>query len=54
MLVLLLGCTKIDFEYSPKVIDWGEINFYDEMPENGYKEQNILFRNIGKKQISLK
>tara|TARA_B100000925_G_C21780567_1_gene376039 strand:- start:50 stop:466 length:417 start_codon:yes stop_codon:yes gene_type:complete len=53
MLVLLLGCTKIDFEYSPKVIDWGEINFYDEMPENGYKEQNILFRNIGKKQISL-
>ena len=53
MLVLLLGCTKIDFEYSPQVIDWGEINFYDDMPENGYEEQNIVFRNIGKKQISL-
>ena len=53
MLVLLLGCTKIDFEYSPQVIDWGEINFYDDMPENGYEEQNIVFRNIGEKLISL-
>ena len=53
MLVLLLGCTKIDFEYSPKVIEWGEINFYDDMPENGYEEQNIVFRNTGEKQISL-
>ena len=53
MLVLLLGCTKTEFEYSPQVIDWGEINFYDDMPENGYEEQNILFRNNGEKQISL-
>ena len=53
MLVLLLGCTKTEFEYSPQVIDWGEINFYDDMPENGYEEQNIVFRNNGEKQISL-
>ena len=53
MLVLLLGCTKTEFEYSPQVIDWGEINFYDDMPDNGYEEQNIMFQNNGEKQISL-
>ena len=53
MLVLLLGCSKTEFEYSPQVIDWGEINFYGEMPDNGYEEQNIVFRNNGEKQISL-
>ena len=53
MLVLLLGCTKTEVEYSPEVIDWGKINFHDEMPKGGYEEQNIMFRNLGKKQISL-
>ena len=53
MLVLLLGCTKTEITYTPDVIEWGEINFYDDMPENGYDEQNIVFQNIGKKQISL-
>ena len=53
MLVFLLGCTKTEITYSPDIIEWGEINFYDEMPENGYDEQNIVFQNIGKKQISL-
>ena len=53
MLVLLLGCTKTEIEYSPTFIDWGEINFYNEMPENGYEPQNIVFRNMGKKQTSL-
>ena len=53
MLVLLLGCTKTEITYTPDIIEWGEINFYDDMPENGYDEQNIVFQNIGKKQISL-
>ena len=53
MLVLLLGCTKTEITYTPNVIEWGEINFYEDMPENGYGEQNIVFQNMGKKQISL-
>jgi hypothetical protein len=53
MLVLFLGCTQTEIEYSPSLIEWGEINFHDEMSETGYDEQNIVFRNIGEKQISL-
>ena len=53
MLVLLLGCTKTEITYTPNVIEWGEINFHNSMPENGYDEQNIVFQNVGKKQISL-
>ena len=46
MLVLLLGCTKIDL-VSPQVIDWGEY-FYDDMPENVIKEQTLCFETMEK------
>jgi hypothetical protein len=53
MLVLLLGCTKLEVEYSPSNITWGDINFANSMPEDGYSEVNIQIQNMGEKQISL-
>ena len=44
---LFIGMYQNKITYSPDVIEW-ERSFYDEMPENGYDEQNIVFQNTGK------
>jgi hypothetical protein len=43
--VFLLGCSGDRLFVAPTVLDWGEVDFHQEQPPEGYSAQTLLIRN---------
>ena len=51
---LLLGCeSEGKLSASPQSIDWGEVNFRSEMPEEGYDVRTVILKNTGESPVNL-
>lgn len=51
--VFLVGCSKGEVSPSPASLVWGEVNFQDARPADGYEPQELSLQNTGKKALDL-
>jgi hypothetical protein len=54
MMLWLLACTRhADFDIEPSSLNFGEVTFEGEVPEEGYASQDVSYTNAGKATIAL-
>jgi len=52
--ILLLGaCGSADLEVRPTTLDWGEVDFAQTRPEDGYDAREVTLRNVGSRPLDL-
>lgn len=53
-LMLWLGaCGSAEIEVQPSTIDWGEVDFAQPRPDDGYDAREVTLRNVGSRPLDV-
>jgi hypothetical protein len=53
LLLALLACSKTEIGVTPQFLDWGEVDFQQEMGTSGYEPQTMIITNTGEKDVDI-
>ena len=51
--LMLAACGSAELEVSPTTLEWGEVDFAQPRPEQGYDAREVTLRNVGSRALDL-